>query len=73
MVATKILWLLVLLDGDNSYILFCFEAILLSLVTRFTIVANIQVIALLDFVLFKFESSKTCINTFERLDPKITT
>ena len=52
MVARKILWLLVFFFfyGDNSYIPFGFEAILLSLVTRLTIVANIQVITLLDFV-----------------------
>ena len=50
MVARKILWLLVFLDGDNSYIPFGFEAILLFLMTRLTVVANIQVITLLDFV-----------------------
>jgi len=52
MVPRKILWLLVLLDGDDNYILFgfAFTTILLSLVTRLTIIANIQVITLLDFV-----------------------
>ena len=52
MVTRKILWLSVFLDGDGSYILFGFEVtiILLSLMTRFTIVINIQVITLLDFV-----------------------
>ena len=52
MVLRKILWLSILFDGDGSYILFDFEVttILLSLVTWLTIVANIQVIALLDFV-----------------------
>ena len=41
MVPRKILWLLVLLDGDDNYILFGFAVttILLSLVTRLTIVA----------------------------------
>jgi len=39
-------------DGEDSYILFGFEVttILLPLVTRLTIVVNIQVIALLNFV-----------------------
>ena len=52
MVPRKILWLSVLLDGDDSYILFGFVVtkILFSLVTRPTIIANIQVITLLDFV-----------------------
>ena len=52
MVQRKILWLLVLLDGDDSYIRFGFAVtkILFSLVTRLTIIANIQVITLLDFV-----------------------
>jgi len=52
MVSRKILWLLVLLDGDNNYILFGFAVatILLSLATRLKVVANIQVIDLLNFV-----------------------
>ena len=52
MVSGKILWLSVFLDGDDSFILFDFEVttILLFLVTQVTIVANIQVITLLDFV-----------------------
>ena len=52
MVQRKILWLLVLLDSDNNYILFEFAVtkILFSLMTRLTIIANIQVITLLDFV-----------------------
>jgi len=43
MVPRKILWLLVLLDGDDNYILFGFAVttILLSLVTWLTVVANI--------------------------------
>ena len=50
MVPRKILWLSVLLDGDDSYILFGFAitTILLSSVTWLIIVANIQVITLLD-------------------------
>jgi len=46
------LWLLVLLDGDDSYTLFGFVVaiILLSLATRLTVVANNQDIALLKFV-----------------------
>ena len=52
MVPRKILWLSILIDGDNSYILFDFAitTILLSLVTWLTIVVNIQIITLLDFV-----------------------
>ena len=51
MILRKILWLWVIFYGDNSYALFGFAAtILLSLVTWLAIVANIQVIALLDFV-----------------------
>ena len=52
MVLRKILWLSIFLDGDDSFILLDFEVttILLSLVTRLTIVANIQLIVLLDFV-----------------------
>ena len=48
----KILWLSILFNGDDIYILFGFEItpILFSLVTQLTIVAHIQVIALLDFV-----------------------
>ena len=45
MVSRKILWLSVLLGGEDSYILFGFEVviILLSLVTRLTIVTNIVI------------------------------
>ena len=52
MVPRKILWLLVLFNSDNSYILFGFAItkILLSLVTRFIIVVNIQIIPLLNFI-----------------------
>ena len=52
MVPRKILWLWVLLDNDNSYALFGFvgATILPSLATRLIVVANIQVIALFDFV-----------------------
>ena len=52
MVPRKILWLSVLFDGDDSYIIFGIEVttILLFLVTWLIIVANIQIIALLDFV-----------------------
>ena len=50
MVQRKILWLLVVLDGDNSYIFgFAVTKILFSLMNRLTIIANIQVIILLDF------------------------
>ena len=52
MVTRKILWLSILLNGNNNiYILFGFAiiTILLSFVTRLTIVTNIQIIALLDF------------------------
>ena len=56
MVSKKLLWLSVLLNSDNNYILFGFAVatILLSLVTQLTIIANIQVIALSNFVKFKF-------------------
>ena len=52
MVSKKLLWLSVLLNSDNNYILFGFAVatILLSLVTQLTIIANIQVIALSNFV-----------------------
>ena len=52
MILRKILWLWVIFYGDNSYALFGFAiaTILLSLVTWLAIIANIQVIALLDFV-----------------------
>ena len=52
MIPRKILWLSIIFDGNDGYILFAFEVttILFSQVTWLTIVANIQVIALLDFV-----------------------
>ena len=47
MVSRKIFWLSVLLSGEDSYILFGFEVliILLSLVTRLTIVTNIAIVS----------------------------
>ena len=48
MVPRKILWLSVLFNSDNSYILFGFAVtkILLSLVTQLIIVVNIQILIL---------------------------
>ena len=51
--------LLVLLDNDDNYIYFfgfAVSTILLSLVTRLTVVANVQAITLLNFAQFKFLS-----------------
>ena len=47
MVSRKIFWLSILLSGEDSYILFGFEVliILLSLVTRLTIVTNIAIVS----------------------------
>ena len=59
MVPRKILWLWILLDGDDSYSFFGFAivTILFFEATRLVVVANIQVIVLLDSVSFKFLSN----------------
>ena len=52
MVLRKVLWLWVFFDGNDSYIFlgFAIVIILLLLVTWLTILANIQIITLLNFV-----------------------
>ena len=52
------LWLWIFFDGEDSYTFFGFAVvtILFSVVTRLTVVTNIQVIVLLDFVSLKFLS-----------------